>query len=302
MNYNNLTFTTIEKKKLNLKNVIFVSIAFLIILISIILLITSNSKEETNEEIAFAENQMQLENNTVDKTLQDASQSSKKIPPIPAYTENAKLEMSNIYKSDIKRVFLTFDDGPSQTVTPLILEILRQNDIKATFFVLGSRVELAPEILKQEYKEGHYIANHGYSHSYKDIYAVPENVLNEYIQTENCIREALGIQEYTSHLFRFPGGSTGGKYSNVKKEAIKLLIENEIEYVDWNALTKDAEGNFDKEILYSNLVETAQNKNSIVVLMHDAGTKKTTVEALQDIIKYFKENEYQFASFYDIMR
>ena len=81
--------------------------------------------------------------------------------------------IENIYNGkEGKRVFLTFDDGPSKDVTPHILDILDKYNIKATFFVLGNRVKMYPDIVKQEYEAGHYIANHGYSHKYSSIYNV----------------------------------------------------------------------------------------------------------------------------------
>ena len=88
----------------------------------------------------------------------------------PQLTEEGKNNMASLYHSENKRVFLTFDDGPSETVTIPILETLKNEGIKATFFVLGSRVELYPELVKKEYDEGHYIASHGYSHEYSKIY------------------------------------------------------------------------------------------------------------------------------------
>lgn len=113
--------------------------------------------------------------------------------------------INNIYSSsEEKRVFLTFDDGPSKTVTPLILDLLKQENIKATFFVLGSRVEYNPEIINRIFEEGHYIANHGYSHKYSSIYTSIESVLDEYNKTEQCIKTALKNDDYNSRVFRFP--------------------------------------------------------------------------------------------------
>ena len=89
-----------------------------------------------------------------------------------------------------KRVFLTFDDGPSISVTPHILDTLKKYNIKATFFVLGNRVSDNAELIKREYNEGHYIANHGYSHRYDKIYASSKNVLKEYNKTEQEIKKA----------------------------------------------------------------------------------------------------------------
>ena len=82
---------------------------------------------------------------------------------LPNLTEVGIENMKHIYSADTKRAFLTFDDGPSSN-TNQILDILKEKGIKATFFVLGSNVEKKPEIVKRMYDEGHFIANHGYSH------------------------------------------------------------------------------------------------------------------------------------------
>ncbi|MCI8636622.1 MAG: polysaccharide deacetylase family protein [Clostridia bacterium] len=118
---------------------------------------------------------------------------------------NGRKNIENIYHSETKRAFLTFDDGPS-TVTPTILEVLKQENVKASFFVLGSRVEAMPDTVKRIYEEGHYIANHGYSHTYSAIYSSPQAVLDEYNKCNEAVKKAIGKQEYNSHLFRFPGG------------------------------------------------------------------------------------------------
>lgn len=211
-------------------------------------------------------------------------------------------DVDNIYKVHEKRVFLTFDDGPSSKVTPNILDILKRENIKATFFVLGSRVELNPELIKREYEEGHYIANHGYSHQYSQIYSSVEALLDEYYKTEDAIKRAIGNEQYTSHLFRFPGGSTGGKYDNLKKQAKDKLEENNIAYLDWNSLIGDAEGGKKTvEKLISRFNETTADKNTLVILMHDAGDKETTYEALPQIIENLRANGYEFKNFYDLI-
>lgn len=135
---------------------------------------------------------------------------------IPKLTEEGKENIKNIYHSEIKRAFLTFDDGPSQN-TKDILNILKENNIKATFFVLGNQVEIMPETTKRIYDEGHYIANHGYSHKYSSIYQFPEQVLNEYNQCNQIVANAIQVPEYNSHLFRFPGGSNRWKIFRDKK-------------------------------------------------------------------------------------
>ncbi len=215
---------------------------------------------------------------------------------------NGRKNIENIYKSDNKRAFLTFDDGPS-ILTPEILDILKEQNVKATFFVLGSNIEGKQNILKRMYQEGHYIANHGYTHKYSLIYQSPEAVLEEFNRCNDLVKQAIEVPEYNSHLFRFPGGLIGGKYHEIKHNANELLKENEIMNVDWNVLTGDAEtNNLTIEFELKRLQQTIQNKNSAVILMHDAQAKKVTVESLTHIISYLKEQGYEFHNFYDIIK
>lgn len=209
-------------------------------------------------------------------------------------------KFDKIYRhSDVKRVFLTFDDGPSKTVTPLILDLLKKEDVKANFFVLGSRVEQNPEILKRIYNEGHFIGNHGYSHKYSKIYESVDSVLNEYNVTNQIIKRVLNNDKFESLVFRFPGGVHGGYYNDLKLEAANKLKENGIANVDWNALTNDAAGATTKEAIMENFYNTTENMTSIVLLMHDAPDKILTYECLPDIIHYLKDNGYKFETMYD---
>lgn len=217
-------------------------------------------------------------------------------------TDEIKNRMNNLYSSEEKRVFLTFDDGPSKKVTIPILDLLKQENIKATFFTLGSRIEFYPEIVEREYKEGHYVANHGYSHNYSSIYSSTNAVLDEYNKTEQLIKNAIGDQNYSSHLFRFPGGSKGGRYRDIKNETINVLNENNILHVDWNALNGDSEGKKTREEMMQYLKETIGNKQTVVILMHDAGDKILTYEMLPEVISYLREQGYSFKNFYDVIK
>ena len=296
-----------EEKKLNYKRLILV-IAIVVaiiacIYIGIILPQLVKNKEKNNENINTTETN--TERNEIDmETIVvpiDPVKTREEEKPYPIITSDGIDKIKGIYKSDYKRVFLTFDDGPSKTVTPQILTILDNYNVKATFFVLGSRVEIYPEIVKEEFDKGHYIGNHGYSHKYSYIYESVDNIINEYNGTENIIRNAIGKEDYYSNVFRFPGGSPGGKYAKIKSSAIPVLEQNNIAYLDWNCLTRDSEGSFTKEELIQNLISTAQNKESVVVLMHDAGNKQTTYEALPQVIEYFQNNGYVFENLYNIL-
>jgi len=221
---------------------------------------------------------------------------------LPKLTEEGKEFIKHIYSSDTKRAFLTFDDGPSSN-TNQILDILNERGIKATFFVLGSNVEKNPEMVKRMYDEGHFIANHGYSHVYETIYQSPQAVLDEYNRCNQVVRDAIGEQEYNSHLFRFPGGLVGGKYADIKNQANDLLLQNDIVHVDWNALNGDSETTSPTiEYEVQRIQETVGDKQSVVILMHDAQAKTVTVEALPTIIDYLKEQGYEFKNFYEIIK
>ena len=221
---------------------------------------------------------------------------------LPKLTDEGKENIKHIYSSDTKRVFLTFDDGPSSN-TNQILDILNERGIKATFFVLGSNVEKNPDMVKRMYDEGHFIANHGYSHVYEAIYQSPQAVLDEYNKCNQLVRDAIGEQEYNSHLFRFPGGLAGGKYTDIKNQANDLLLQNNIVHVDWNALNGDSETtNPTIEYEMQRIQETVGEKQSVVILMHDAQAKKVTVEALPGIIDYLQGQGYEFKNFYEIIK
>ena len=219
---------------------------------------------------------------------------------VPEANPNAQQEITNIYYSTEKVAYLTFDDGPSKNITPQILDVLKQENVPATFFVLGSRVELNPDLIKREYNEGHYIANHGYSHEYSKIYQSKDTVFDEYIKCENAIRNALNNPNYNTYLFRFPGCSSRGRYASVKAEAKELLHNYGINHTNWNCLTGDAEGKTNTEALMSCLIKSMEGDDSIIVLMHDASDKSYTVEALPNVISYLREQGYTFKNFYEI--
>ena len=107
------------------------------------------------------------------------------------------------------------------------------------------------------------------------------------------MKNAIGVPEYNSHLFRFPGGLAGGKYADIKQQSRDLLSQNDILNVDWNALTGDAEtNNLSVDFELSRLSQTIESKNSVVILMHDAAAKSVTADALPQIISNLREQGY----------
>lgn len=249
-------------------------------------------KSEDGKLVSYSGNHMQIPNHNLENLKASIM--------IPQFNESGYDEVKNIYFSEEKQVYLTFDDGPSKDVTPQILDILKEHDVKATFFVLGARVDLYPETLKRAFDEGHYIANHGYSHQYSKIYENKDTVFQEYVECDNSIRNAIGNPDFNSYLFRFPGGSSGGRYESIKAEAREHFKSYGVAYTNWNCLTGDAEGKDTKEECIQEFMATKEGKNSLVVLMHDSNEKTQTVEALPDIIMQLKNEGYTFKTFYEI--
>lgn len=291
-----LDLVEITPRKLNIKKII-ITVIIIILIIAMCVLGVIAYKKTKKDKLNNTENIIESKIMQKEKAYTHVIEFEEP----KKQTQDIREQINNIYHSDTKRVFLTFDDGPSKTVTPLILDLLKQENIKATFFLLGSRVELNPDIVKREYDEGHYIANHGYSHNYTNIYQTPQSVVDEFNATEAAIKNALGNQEYNSYLFRFPGGMPGGKHAQLKAEAAQILEQNGVAHLDWNALTSDAAGAKTCEEMLQNAISTIGEKNSVVILMHDAGDKILTYEMLPNLISYLREKGYEFKNMYDLI-
>ena len=216
-------------------------------------------------------------------------------------------DSNNLYKKLIelypneKIAFLTFDDGPNISVTPKILDILKEENVKASFFVIGKCVDSHPEITKRAYDEGHYIANHGYSHNNNLLYKSSDNFLNELKKTDLAIGNAIGVPNYCSHIFRFPNGFMSPSNKAKKKEAVKLLQNIDFNYIDWNCLNNDSIKKYNNYQLLNNLKKTCKGKNTLVILMHDTKDVSNSSNVLKESIQYLKSQGYTFKNFYDIL-
>lgn len=202
-----------------------------------------------------------------------------------------------------KRCYLTFDDGPTENITPQILDVLRRYNVRATFFEVGSLIEANPDMARRVYEEGHLIANHSDGHNYEKLYASTETFINEINKCYETIK-AVGNGEEPFRLVRFPGGSyksSADSYSPVKQDCKVALKDNGFYYCDWNALNGDAEG---KKKNASELLEymkrNLDGEENLVVLMHDAATKQATADALPSIIEYLTSEGYTFHRLDDI--
>lgn len=200
-----------------------------------------------------------------------------------------------------KVAYLTFDDGPSSN-TPEILEILRQYNVKATFFVNGWKKKNFEQMLRMIHEEGHALGNHTYSHRYEIIYSSVENFMADLKKQEEMIYEATGVRP---KIIRFPGGSDnlvsrrfGGK-DIMEKIAERLKKEGYV-YIDWNASAGDAlKPPLSKAQMMEAVRRTTKGKNPVVLLMHDLDSKRSTLEILPWIIEYLKGEGYEFGTIRD---
>lgn len=207
-----------------------------------------------------------------------------------------KLERKNTVRSIVsnKTIYLTFDDGPSY-LTNEILDVLRKEKVAATFFVVGTNVDKYKDVVKRAYEDGHTIAMHTNTHKYNEIYSSLDSYFNDLQAVKNKIYNLTGN---TPRIVRFPGGSSNmisKKYSKgIMTDIVNKINSKSYYYFDWNIDSGDASGKLNKDEIYNNVVMHL-NYDTNVVLMHDAGTKASTVQALPQIIKYGKEHGYTFA-------
>lgn len=190
--------------------------------------------------------------------------------------------------SSEKIVYLTFDDGPAGKVTNDILDILKKENVHATFFLIGNQMKNQEKLLKRMVDEGHSLGLHSMSHRKCYLYSSSENFLSEMKETQQLLESITGIK---SNIIRFPFGCNNNSYK-ITENMVDLLHQNNFKIYDWNVDSGDgANPNSPPCRFVKNSVSTKKN---IVLLMHCAYMSKNTAAALPDIIKYYKNNDYEF--------
>ncbi len=190
-----------------------------------------------------------------------------------------------------KMAYLTFDDGPSYNTTQ-ILKVLKQYDVKATFFILGSTItEEGKECLKTMAEEGHAIGIHTYSHKSENIYSSVEAFLEDFNLAYQLIYDTTGVKP---NIFRFPWGSVNSYNKKIRNELIEEMERRGFTYYDWNVDSKDSVGNPDEYKITRNIVKDLDKYNNPIILLHDASVNKRTVKTLPLIIEKLKEQGFDF--------
>lgn len=183
--------------------------------------------------------------------------------------------------SDIRKVYLTFDDGPSPN-TDAILDILKKYNVKATFFVVGDDKEKYESELKRIVDEGHTLGMHSYSHKYAQIYESVDSFGEDLSLLQEYLYETTGVW---SRLYRFPGGSSNTVSTIPITDFIDYLNDQGIRYFDWNVASGDVAGNnVGKDVIVTNCLRSIEKYDECVILMHDLAERKTTVEALDTVV------------------
>ena len=194
---------------------------------------------------------------------------------------------------DEKIIYLTFDDGPS-VCTDDILRILKEENVKATFFVTA---QFTPYLSKLTdiARDGHEVAIHTYSHNFKMYQSI-----ESYFEDLNKIKDV--IIKYTGkspRIMRHPGGSSNSIFKKHNRDPQFMdrlcvaLLDSGYQFVDWNLDSRDASGNnVPVNVIVRSACHTAHHIQCL--LMHDTGAKRTTVQALPQIIRFFKQQGYEF--------
>ena len=279
--------------------------------------VTTKPNEETNsqdkevvdnfEDKEVTGNSEELESNIVDNSGYLSFEEDPNADDAAMVSENTKglLNGTKNYpvRTDGKKVvYLTFDDGPSTTNTPQILDILDQYNVKATFFVLGKMLEAGngeKDVLKDIAENGHAIANHTYGHDYAYLYPNGtmnvDNIVSDVEKNNDIMKEILG-DDFSTRVIRFPGGYWSWEGRTPMRDK---MIETGYCNIDWNALNEDAQGavkTADELVQKTkeNIERLGPDADSVVLLMHDTYGKEETVKALPQIIEYLQDKGFEF--------
>lgn len=179
-----------------------------------------------------------------------------------------------------KKIAITFDDGPNAQITPKILDVLKEHDVKATFFLLGQCVKANPEIAKKIVEEGHAVGNHTWNH--RQLSGMPrESVEQQISSTQDEIRSATGVE---ARWVRPP-------YGMYRKETKEVFREHRLDVALWSVDPQDWRVRNRDYIIKA---VTNKVENGSIILCHDMHT--ATLEAVPVILKTLKESGYEFTT------
>lgn len=286
-----------RRRRINrLKKMIAWTVLFMILLpmlgcviLGVMLHRTNSSAERLTEQVAFLEKALQesvdekgrmQELLRIDGEIRQETQAAMAYEELPGMDDVPEVDAET--DDGIRRVYLTFDDGPS-IYTEELLDILAQYNVKATFFVTAKGKESYGDIYRRIVEEGHTLGMHSYSHEYSNIYASLENFQEDIETLRNFLYRETGT---VSRFYRFPGGSSNTVTDTDVHEFIRYLNAMDIDYFDWNVSSGDASSvHPGSDEIVEHVMREIPARRVAVVLMHDAADKHSTVEALPKLIE-----------------
>lgn len=244
----------------------------------------------TRQNTQYNKDAESLEESLSDESYYDVQKTNSGYQILTMSDEDISGDTSNDEQHK-KRVYLTFDDGPS-IYTEEILEVLRKNDVKATFFVVYYKEPYMWEEYSRIVEEGHTLAMHSYSHEYDKVYANAESFREDVDMIHDFLYEQTGVD---CKYYRFPGGSSNTVSEVDIQDCIAYLNEKGYVYFDWNALSEDAVDHdaSSYELVNRIMGYVRSNSGDSIVLMHDISVTHATVEGLQLLIDTLKEEGYE---------
>lgn len=290
-----------SKRKIRISTVIILVIALLLGIFSVFEVTQNYQLKKDTQNFSSQISQLTDNNKKLNDALSSQKSENEKLKKqIETFSSSSAITGTSVTASKGQKVaYLTFDDGPSD-LTPGLLDILKKNDVKATFFVVadGEDTPSKRSIMKRIVSEGHTIGIHSYTHKYKYIYANEKNYFDDFNKMENIVKEATGV---TPKFMRFPGGTNntisfryhGG--TPIMPTLLNEIKERGYTAVDWNAGGMDAVNPVPPtSTITRGVISECEQRCKVIILLHDSGTHATSIQAVPIIIAKLKSEGYTF--------
>lgn len=257
--------------------------AVLLVLLSVIFLVPVHSTYAEDEKAGTetAEDTDKKDEKTAEEADKENAETDKNAQPGDTSSAGEKV------------IYLTFDDGPAAKNTEDVLNVLKENSVNATFFLIGEQIPGQEELVKRMYDEGNALGLHSMTHKKNHLYCSDECFLKEMLDDQAAIESVVGVKPV---ILRFPFGCNNNSY-HISENMVNLLHENGLKIYDWNVDSGDgANPHLSPAQLFKN---SKSDKDRIILLMHCSYASKNSPKALPDIIKYYKEQGYTFKTIDD---
>lgn len=290
------------RRKKYKKNLVFLCLAIVFSMTTILLgghLLTKLKQfKETKATMVEVEANKLEKEEKLGALHQSIKEKEEEVATLQVQVEQLKTTYPNLFKEtgmqDTKRAYLTFDDGPSAN-TEKILDFLKANNIKATFFVIGTQGY--DDLYKRIVNEGHTLAIHSNTHQYDEIYKSVDAFMEDIGTLSTKLEKLTGVKP---NILRFPGGSNNtvsNRYNStgIMDKIIQEVTKDGYHYYDWNVDSLDASAKLqNKDIIVKSVLDGARDMKNAIILMHDASIKTTTVDALPEIVEGLRKEGYVF--------